>query len=451
MSNAIFPKRTPVLVLSAAFLAGTVGACEDIETEPIHGSLASANVSGIVNGTPTNYESWKGVVGLLYDPLGILCTGTLIDPEVILTTASCVYVPDWDLDAVHYPSRMQVLGGAEILGDSSVSYPAPSEIVTHSSWTGAFGSQEVDLAMIQLSSPITTVETYGVRANPSAQVGDTGKIVGYGLSSSSDPLSAGVHRVGDTSILSLSQGLIEIGNPSANCDGDGGGPFFTQQESVWVVTGVHSFGVSPTCSATEGSYEVNVLTYRAWIDETMKTLVGHGLDETDSDTQGTDTDDTETEDTDTTSIAASDPCAGEVRWACNPVASTTGCSGTEDACDYGETQDGGEGFYCFPESTLPIGSECNDQDGPRCVAGATCIDSVCRAYCCPATNCGSGMECQQPSPYWSKVSPQHLGVCQPSLSGGEEEGEDDTGTNCACSIAGFESNRGLMSVLFTLL
>ncbi|MCU0664437.1 MAG: trypsin-like serine protease [Myxococcota bacterium] len=410
--------KTPRALLSVAFFTGFLASCEDLDLED--GRAISSNPGEIVNGTTTNYKSWKGVVALFYSSggyAGSICTATLIDPKVLLTAGHCVYLPGEGVDAVNTPSRISVLGGANINTFSRVEYPGPAKIVKHPSWTGNINnSSAVDLALIKLSSPITTVETYGVRVAPSAQVGDMGKIVGYGLSSSSAQDSAGVHRVGDTSILALGNRIMELGNPSGTCQGDSGGPFFTQQGGKWVVTGVTSFGISNTCKATGDAYDMNVLTYRQWIDTTMEDLVGHGLGETGS---------TDPVDTDTGSASGSDPCSGDVKWDCNPV-NNAGCSGAGNACDYGQDQSGAEGFYCFPESTVALGKSCNPQNGPWCAPLGTCISGVCRKYCCSNGSCGSGMACEKPSPYWSQVSPQTLGVCFPDThTSGEGEGEGE--------------------------
>ena len=57
----------------------------------------------IINGVETNYEIWKGVVGI--GPGGYNCTASLIDPEVLLTAGHCFSPP---------ASGYDVFGGADL-------------------------------------------------------------------------------------------------------------------------------------------------------------------------------------------------------------------------------------------------------------------------------------------------------------------------------------------------
>ncbi len=371
------------------------------------------SINEIVNGTETNYTTWKGVVALYWSSGygGNICTATLIDPQVLLTAGHCVYLPSEGINAVSNPGNMSVFGGPDISGYNKVSYPGVAQVIKHSDWNGNINDQNaVDLALIKLTSPITTVETYGVRQAPAVTVNTTGTIVGYGLASSNQPNSSGVHRMGNTTVLNLYQRVMELGNPSGTCQGDSGGPFFTQQGGKWVVTGVTSYGTYSTCQANGGGWDVNVLTYRSWIDQTMQQLVNHGLD---SDTENID--------------SSKNPCSGNTIWRCDPL-TNEGCSGSDAACDYGVDQEQTQGFYCFEDSTESTSSACDPQNGPWCASGNSCYENSCRKYCCNDSQCPSGHSCQTPSPYWSEVEGEELGLCLSSGTGeGEGEGEDEGG------------------------
>lgn len=238
----------------------------------------------IVGGTETNYESWTAAVGLWYDQgggYGNICTATLIDPEVLITAGHCVYLKTQGIDAVKYPSRLDVLGGAEIIGLGRISYSKAAKIVVHPEWTGDLLWGSVDLAMIKLTTPITSLEPYGLRnKSDTVKVGEAGKIVGYGLTSSSEMSTAGFHRVGDTTVLTAVENhLLELGNPAGTCMGDSGGPFFTKRAGKWLLTGVTSFGTSAECRSDRDSWDANVLGHWDWIDSTLQDLVGRALQE----------------------------------------------------------------------------------------------------------------------------------------------------------------------------
>ena len=89
-----------------------------------------------------------------------------------------------------------------------------------------------------------------------------------------------------------------------------------------------------------------------------------------------------------TSAVTGDPCADDNPWGCDPV-TNAGCQAQETACEYGVHQ-GASGFYCFSDSTEPLGAACGSQDngGPWCAGGSTCVSGICVAYCCGDDDCG---------------------------------------------------------------
>jgi V8-like Glu-specific endopeptidase len=251
-------------------LLGVVAACEDIDqsTRPVRSGFF-----GIVGGTETGYESWKGVVALYSDSLG-LCTGSLIHPRVVLTAGHCVYLPSRGIDLVDSPQDIQILGGANVF-TGGIHLSQVSRVIAHPTWLESTGT---DLALLVLPFPLTAVEFYSVRSAPQPAIGQTGILVGYGLSGVNPEVGGGIHRMGDTTILRNNGKLIEVGNPASTCAGDSGGPFFTWQKDQWVVTGVTSFGLRDDCPANYDGFEVNVLAFRQWIHDAMMGAIGEGLD-----------------------------------------------------------------------------------------------------------------------------------------------------------------------------
>ncbi|MCP4599766.1 MAG: trypsin-like serine protease, partial [Proteobacteria bacterium] len=286
--------------LCFAVMAAMWLSCEPEFDDTLH-SEDLTGFRGIVDGEETNYEKWKGAVGL-FAPPGSVCTGTLIAPDVVLSAGHCVFYPTSMINVVKDPELLQILGGPR---PGDIFYSNAEKVVKHPSWNGSL-ILGVDLSMIKLKDPIPIedVEPHKVRMGKLTR-GEKGVIAGYGSTSYGDTASAGVHRWGETTLLSLGSN-IQLGNPSGLCSGDSGGPFFTQEEDDWVVTGVTSW-VAGECNAKSGSMSVNVLTYRKWIDKVFREFTGKGLDETDSDSD-TDTDtDTETDSgTDTDSDAGTD-------------------------------------------------------------------------------------------------------------------------------------------------
>jgi hypothetical protein len=133
--------------------------------------------------------------------------------------------------------------------------------------------------MIEIAKPVSYIETYRVRPADDFPVGAQGMIVGYGQAITNDTSTSGFHRKGEARVLYKETHVFEFGAPSGACHGDSGGPFLTDYEGYWHVTGVMTAGLYDDCRATEGSVAENAARQIAWIDQTLLELVGYGLDD----------------------------------------------------------------------------------------------------------------------------------------------------------------------------
>ena len=229
----------------------------------------------IINGIETNYETWQGVIGLMFSSgyMSHICTGTLIDTEVVLTAGHCVYMPEEGIDLINENTNdLEIVGGSNM----DIHYTWASRIIKHDKWNGnIYDPLAVDLAIIYLEEPVLGVETYGLSHSP-LQVGQNGIIVGYGNNTNSGGDT--VHREGTTKVIELKgEKVFELGYPTGTCRGDSGGPFFASQDDKWVVAGVTSYGVGTECLAHMGNWDVNVYTYREWINSIVEELTGHEI------------------------------------------------------------------------------------------------------------------------------------------------------------------------------
>lgn len=354
-----------------------------------------SNEFKIVNGEDTTKEKWTesftGVVGLMIELSEGLssCTATLIDPQVVLTARHCVLdYDDYGNTVVLEPEKISVKSGLWV-GYASFSHAEGKEIVIN---------QQTDIALIFLNKRIPKLRVYPVRSDPSETVGEEGTIVGYGVTGS-DKTDSGVQRWGETTVLSIwnEDGFfIEVGDPAGLCYGDSGGPLFTKQNDKDVVSGVTSFG-DGNCSSTGGSYSVQVVKYRNWIEEQMEIFTGHDLENICGDG---DIDEGEIcEVTDEKDCAALGSYTPGIPARCN-----VNCNGYDlsvckdqicgdhrkqgvEACDDGNVE---EGDYCSADCT-EITGKCGDnvvQSNEECDDGNEVSEDGCDLVC--KIECGNG-------------------------------------------------------------
>lgn len=292
-------------IIATYLISSALYACFGCETDlepPIPGMHQE---HGIVGGTPTEYEKWQGVIGLVSlgpqgQSLGI-CSGTLIHPEVVLTAGHCVRMNGGFFSATYdhtkNPENLLVKAGAvigmlgmkgELLSEVEAAEHHPDwqgdiTIVSQQDWNSETPTKSfVDIALVHLKTPVTKYGTYCVRSDDNLQDGDTGIIVGYGLLGSNRQMSAGTHRFGETTLLDVysdkTQNYIEIGNPSNTCQGDSGGPLFTKtEEGNWEITGVTSHGSTGMCMPKKNAFSTNVVKQYDWIQQKVQEWTGDSI------------------------------------------------------------------------------------------------------------------------------------------------------------------------------
>ncbi|XP_027143408.1 chymotrypsin-like protease CTRL-1 [Larimichthys crocea] len=229
----------------------------------------------IVGGHDAAPGSWPWQVSLNEDGGSYFCSGSLINKDWVLTAAHCVASSFGSVKA--------------FLGRQSQSGPNPNEvsrninqIVLHPSYNPLLNDKDNDIALLRMESSVNF--TLYIRPVCLAAEGSTfhtgisSWVAGWGRNStgfySNILQEVNVPVVGNNEcrcsypqILTenmLCAGLKDGGEDA--CQGDSGAALVAKQGSVWVQSGVVSFGLG--CGQLPGGY-IRVSKYQQWINQTM--------------------------------------------------------------------------------------------------------------------------------------------------------------------------------------
>ena len=177
----------------------------------------------ILGGTPAPE---RREVGALLDASGnFVCSGFLIGPSCVVTSAHCV-------------DGGQVTGGLFLLGPDIDLQPEFLINVRTVQWHPGWNPNTLahDIAVVALESA-TNLPTLPL-GSPGA-VGSVIRLVGFGLAEGND---IGQRRKVDTVIAGLTSQEVQWSGTTSNiCEGDSGGPTLRQVSGIWSAVGVASY------------------------------------------------------------------------------------------------------------------------------------------------------------------------------------------------------------------
>jgi len=263
--------RLPLLALALA-----LGCAESTapEASPVRPSL-------VTNGVPTG-SSYGSVGAVLIDVGGDgyidgFCTGSLIDPTVVLTAAHCFDNPAGTLYYVTFATDFLKFWLADDIT------PMAGELILA---TATHASTTDDIGVVLLPEGSTTgMAVYGLPtlgALDALKFGgelsrETAIVVGYGVAGGrgqtiARPFDA-VRKVARTKSLTLVSGYYRAADAhgfkdkGGSCFGDSGGPLFLAGQDPTVIFAITTSGVNATCHAVGIYTRLDTESARAFLDD----------------------------------------------------------------------------------------------------------------------------------------------------------------------------------------
>ncbi|XP_051745388.1 plasma kallikrein-like isoform X1 [Ctenopharyngodon idella] len=255
------------------YIAGSVGQLDVCGRAPLS--------SRIVGGENATAGSWPWQVSIHVIGFGHNCGGTLITKDWVLSAAHC-FENFGVSDTLMYFGRLNQSGS-----NPNETSRTASRIITHPNYNGS--TIDNDIALIELSSSVnfsdyirpvclaaagsvfdagteSWVTGWG-RLQSGGQVPDTLQEVMIPIVNNSDCFKAyGEFNISITSNM-ICSGLLNQGG-KGSCQGDSGGPMVSKKNSLWIQSGIVSFGIG--CAEPKyPSVFARVSQYQNWIKSYM--------------------------------------------------------------------------------------------------------------------------------------------------------------------------------------
>ncbi len=251
-------------IITTALLSG----CGKVTT-PVGTTSDSTSQNGIVHGKNIkgSDELGKSVVALVgkKGQGQVLCTGTIIAPDTVLTAAHCVSEDIEKLTLVFAP---------RIKGVRSENLREATSAMANPLWMKSEDPGEGDIALVHFAGGLPEGYAPVQLASPNLELknGTEVTMIGYGVTNGLEHKGAGLLRQTQSTIVgekSPSE-FVTDGHKSSVCFGDSGGPAFALENGQQVQWGVAHSVSSQACD--DVAIHTSVMAYRAWISKATTEL-----------------------------------------------------------------------------------------------------------------------------------------------------------------------------------